>query len=419
MDQRSHRLRLNHLVHQSLQDWLTITKAVTHYPVPLTDLVAAAPTLIGTMDASKNSKGGFWLPVTNTTISTAPIVWCTPFLPTNQCNLVSTANPTGTLMNSNLELAVLLTSTTLAATHPTHMQPVLYCMIDTTPTLAWSTKDSTSSNAMLACLLHQHAQSAHQHDFALHFIYTPGSTNTLAHLCSHSFHLSGRDFLTVVNHCFPHQPSWKLTRPTDDILSLMNYALSKRMQPWASADPVPWQPAPPGIFGLPSVTPFDKTLTSLTTQIPSSSYNSLLGDTEQVPRLPAVLPSELLGALIAIGQMLATLGCPDPRLQPSGKRDLRLQRQQKAYSKLDPPPNHVKPIPFTIITQAAMLCCHAATDYGHTLAGVLMLGFYFLLHPGNPTCTANPESTPFRFYDIHLMRYPICLHPYTATEQEL
>jgi hypothetical protein len=61
------------------------------------------------------------------------------------------------------------------------------------------------------------------------------------------------------------------------------------------------------------------------------------------------------GALRAIGQMMATLGCPDPRLQPSGKLDLRLSRQLTAYNKLDPTPTRVKPIPFPIIAQTAEL----------------------------------------------------------------
>lgn len=44
------------------------------------------------------------------------------------------------------------------------------------------------------------------------------------------------------------------------------------------------------------------------------------------------------GALRTVGQTLATLGLPDPCLQPSGKLDLRLHCQLKGYSKIDPPP---------------------------------------------------------------------------------
>jgi hypothetical protein len=53
--------------------------------------------------------------------------------------------------------------------------------------------------------------------------------------------------------------------------------------------------------------------------------------------------------------VLATLGSPDPRLQPSGKLDIRLSRQLSAYKKEDPPPARVKPIPFPIIAHTAQL----------------------------------------------------------------
>jgi hypothetical protein len=43
-------------------------------------------------------------------------------------------------------------------------------------------------------------------------------------------------------------------------------------------------------------------------------------------------------ALHSVGQTLALLGFRDPRLQPSRSLDLRLNRQLKAYSRIDPPP---------------------------------------------------------------------------------
>ena len=124
-------------------------------------------------------------------------------------------------------------------------------------------------------------------------------------------------------------------------------------------------------------------------------------------------------ALRAIGQTLASLGRDDPRLLPSGKLDLRLQRQLKAYSKQDPSPARVKPIPFAIIAHAAHLCHLANTDHSRTVADMLILGFYFLLRPGEYAYTDNPDSSPFRLCDVHLMRGPVRLNPYTATEFDL
>jgi hypothetical protein len=125
------------------------------------------------------------------------------------------------------------------------------------------------------------------------------------------------------------------------------------------------------------------------------------------------------GALRAYGQTLATLGCNDPRLLPSGKLDLRLSRQHKAYSKQDPPPRRVKPIPLPIIAHAAHLCYLANHPQTQAVADMLLLGFFFLLRPGEYAWTENPEAAPFRLCDVHLIRGTQRLNPYTATETEL
>lgn len=124
-------------------------------------------------------------------------------------------------------------------------------------------------------------------------------------------------------------------------------------------------------------------------------------------------------AVRAVGQTLASLGRLDPRLQPSGKLDLRLRRQLKAYSRIDPPPHRVKPIPLPIITHAAQLCKLANTPQSNTIADMLILGFYFLLRPGEYACTDNPDATPFRLCDVHLLYGPHRLNPYTASEADL
>jgi hypothetical protein len=125
------------------------------------------------------------------------------------------------------------------------------------------------------------------------------------------------------------------------------------------------------------------------------------------------------GALRAVGQAFSTLGCHDPRLTSTGKLDFRLKWQLTAYSKQDLPPHHVKPIPFPIIAEAANLCRLANTPYTNTIADMLILGFYFLLPPGEYAATENPDATPFRLCDVHLLIHHHRLNPITATEYEL
>jgi hypothetical protein len=120
-----------------------------------------------------------------------------------------------------------------------------------------------------------------------------------------------------------------------------------------------------------------------------------------------------------MGQTFSTLGCPDPRLQPSGKLDFRLSRQLSSYSKTDPPPARVKPVPLPIITHAAHLCYLANTPSSNTVADMLLLGFFFLLWPGEYAYTDNENAAPFRLCDLHLLLHNRQLNPYTSSHAEL
>ena len=51
----------------------------------------------------------------------------------------------------------------------------------------------------------------------------------------------------------------------------------------------------------------------------------------------------------SIGQALAAMGSPDPRLTQQGNINLHLRFQYCAYSKADPRPKWVKPIPIQVL----------------------------------------------------------------------
>jgi len=50
---------------------------------------------------------------------------------------------------------------------------------------------------------------------------------------------------------------------------------------------------------------------------------------------------------------------------------------------------------------------------------MLLLGFFFLLHPGEYAFTDNPNVAPFRVCDAHLLIHDRRIHPYNSTEQDL
>ena len=96
------------------------------------------------------------------------------------------------------------------------------------------------------------------------------------------------------------------------------------------------------------------------------------------------------------------MGTIDPWLTcRQGKIDFRLQRQLAAYTKEDPPPNRVKPVPVSVI-QLVPYAVHASNEDGNlAIADMISLAFFFLLRPGEYTGT-NFDTSLFHFCDVQL-----------------
>jgi hypothetical protein len=103
------------------------------------------------------------------------------------------------------------------------------------------------------------------------------------------------------------------------------------------------------------------------------------------------------GAFRAVGQTLAGMGAPDPRLAPNGRHEFRLGRQFASYDKTDDPPTRVKPIPLQVIEHAVAIAHAAPTPDGLAAASMMLLGFFFLMRPGEHTITTG--GCPFELED--------------------
>jgi hypothetical protein len=123
---------------------------------------------------------------------------------------------------------------------------------------------------------------------------------------------------------------------------------------------------------------------------------------ELAPKRHQVSAKTVGKAIRAVGQTLAALGLPDARLTPKGTLDIRLTRQLAAYAKVDPPPQRVKPIPITILRQAVEYRLLATSCKANAIADMLLLGFYFMLRPGEYAHTDSKEASPFRLRHVHL-----------------
>jgi hypothetical protein len=100
--------------------------------------------------------------------------------------------------------------------------------------------------------------------------------------------------------------------------------------------------------------------------------------------------------------MFARLGAQDIRKTSQGTIDFRLQRQLRAYAKLDAPPHRVKPIPVQVVRHA-LACAYSAggTEATKAISDMIAIAFFFLLRPGEYTGDRK-DSDPFRLEDIQV-----------------
>ena len=106
-----------------------------------------------------------------------------------------------------------------------------------------------------------------------------------------------------------------------------------------------------------------------------------------------------------MGRAYAGMGAADPRLNAHGDVDFRLTTLFQSWKKDDPPPSRVKPLPLPVVARVwAQAQVEPATAAGQAAADCLVLGFYFLLRPGEYLGTPrHPTGGPlFCLRDVRL-----------------
>ena len=98
------------------------------------------------------------------------------------------------------------------------------------------------------------------------------------------------------------------------------------------------------------------------------------------------------------------MGTSDPRLNPQGKLDLRLQQLFRACQKQEPPAQQVKPIPLLVVTKLLTYFNEEpdANEGNLCIADMICLGFFFMLCPGKHT--KSDDNTLFKLQDVKLCR---------------
>ena len=122
--------------------------------------------------------------------------------------------------------------------------------------------------------------------------------------------------------------------------------------------------------------------------------------------------------LRSVAQTYLSLGAPDPRADDAGNVDFRIRQMLKAYSKTDPAPNRVKPVPVPVLRRV-LAVAHAANDvFLEATADMICIAFFFLLRPGEYT-VSPADSTPFELKDVQLFLGQRRLTLATALQAEI
>ena len=112
------------------------------------------------------------------------------------------------------------------------------------------------------------------------------------------------------------------------------------------------------------------------------------------------------------------MGAPDPRLDRGHNVDFRIQRQLKSYSKEDPPPNRVKPVPVPVLRRIMAVAAAADCPVSQCTADMICIAFFFLLRPGE-YAISHSDSDPFTMSSIQIFRGQHRLNFQTASEAQL
>jgi hypothetical protein len=100
------RVKLTQAVDDQLADFEFLTRSLSERPTRIAEIVPTEPTHVGACDAARPGMGGVWVPPLQSSSSlpsetTPPIVWREPFPHHIQSSLVSFANPTDSITNSD------------------------------------------------------------------------------------------------------------------------------------------------------------------------------------------------------------------------------------------------------------------------------------------------------------------------------
>ena len=293
-DHTGRRLRLSTTVHDFLDDLRWLAAELGNRPTRIAETMATAPSSVGACDAAGTGMGGvIFLPSANHASPYHSILWREPFPVAIQRELQSDRNPTGSVTNSDLELAGTIAQHDVLAHVADVREHTLLNLHDNTPAVFWQRKGSTTTSGPAAYLLRLQAVHQRFHRYVPRHDYIPGPANAMADDCSRLWKLSDAELLTHFNSFYPQAASWQLCRLRRPMNSALISALSRKRSAPASFLAVPQPPITIGRSGWSLPLPLASTPVSNTLQTRSPSSRFLQLDTAMVALPPATTPFAL------------------------------------------------------------------------------------------------------------------------------
>ena len=287
------RIRLTPHMHDFLDDIRWLVRDLQSRPTRLREIVDTPIAAIGATDAAAPGMGGVIFVEEQSTGKLNPLLWRAPFPQDVQHDIVSTKNPSGSITNSDLELAGTIAQHDVLVHHVDCRERTIHTLTDNTPALAWMTKGSTTTTGVPAYLLRLQAIHQRHYRYLARLAHINGEKNVMADDLSRLWKLSDTELLTHFELFYPQSEPWQLCHLRPNMHSSLISALHKQRPAPESLLTTVIGAIKPGTFGPASVAPSVKTQPFGTSPTQSISSKSLPLESETVVSPPVVNPSNM------------------------------------------------------------------------------------------------------------------------------
>ena len=219
------RIRLTAGLHDFLDDIRHLVADLTHRPTRYRELVPTDPVVIGASDAAGPGMGGVFFHKQGG--QTKAYLWRKPFPDSVQRNLVSYENPTGTITNSDLELAGTIGQADMIVTTVDCRERTIHTATDNTPALSWQLKGSATTTGPAAYLLRLQALHQRHHRYLGKYSHISGPLNQMADDTSRLWKLSNEELLSHFNASYPQETPWTMLQLSNKLDSSLISALHR------------------------------------------------------------------------------------------------------------------------------------------------------------------------------------------------